>query len=90
MFLGWWRMTGAVGMVFGYWIKPAWMQRMAAAKTAHSEPAPAQRAKARQRLDGIFRTAWMKPAARANQRADGTLVNAQQKNKYPGGHDGLE
>jgi len=32
----------------------------------------------------------MKPAAWAEQRADAALVDAQQKNKKPGEHDGLE
>jgi len=79
-------MRGAVGLVFGHRIKPAWMQRMAADDAAHGQPAPAQDAKARQRLDGVFRTAWMKPAARPEQRADRALVAAQQENKKPGEH----
>jgi len=77
-------------MRFGHRIKPAWMQRMAAAEATHGQPAPAQHAKARQRADGIFRTARHEPAARSEQRADAALVNAQQKNENPGDHDGLE
>jgi len=79
-------MLGAAGMAFGHRIKPAWMQRMAAAETAHGQPAPAQYAKARQRLGGIFRAAWMKPAARPEQRADRALVAAQHENEKPGDH----
>lgn len=58
------------------------MKRVAAADPSESEPRSFQGSVFTDRFDAIFRTGGEKPAAVADERADGRLVEPDEENKH--------
>src|SRR5579883_693743 len=72
------RGRGAAG---GHRVEPARMPRMAARDTLYAEPAAAQHAESANGLQGILRARGLEPAARAEKRAEGPLIAADQADR---------
>src|SRR5690606_22989891 len=75
MAAAWMAVTGRDG------VEPARMQGMAAAEPANRQPAAPEGTEPSDRLHGVFRATGHEAAARSEQRADQSLVAAQQEDE---------